>query len=222
MTQAQTISKKRIADHGEVFTNSREINAMLDLVKQECERIEATFLEPACGTGNFLVEILARKLAVVAQRYSKSQFEFERYAVLAVCSIYGIDLLPDNVAACKTRLYNLFSNHYTTHFGTACKSDCHASVRYVLDQNIIHGDALELKTVDLLGSTANSPPIVFAEWKAINGAMIKRRDFVFENLVLKSSERELPLFSDQGDDAYIPEPIKDYQPVHFLALSEFK
>ena len=163
MNQAQTISKKRVADHGEVFTNPREVNAMLDLVQGECARIESRFLEPACGTGNFLVEILSRKLNAVSKRYAGSQFEFERYAVLAVCSIYGIDLLPDNVAACKARLFDVFDERYTAHFGDACKPDCSASVRYVLDQNIIHGDALTLKTVDLFGDN-NKAHIVFAEW----------------------------------------------------------
>ena len=88
----QLKSKNRVADHGEVFTAEREVNAMLDLVKQETERIDSRFLEPACGTGNFLVEVLRRKLAVVDKNYKKSQLDYERYAVLAVSSLYGIDL----------------------------------------------------------------------------------------------------------------------------------
>ena len=86
-------SKQRVADHGEVLTGLREVNAMLNLVQQEADRIESRFLEPACGNGNFLAEILVRKLRVVEKRYAKSQLEFERYAVLAVSSIYGIDIL---------------------------------------------------------------------------------------------------------------------------------
>ena len=106
--ESQVVSKKRVADHGEVLTGKREVNAMLDLVKQETERIDSRFLEPACGNGNFLTVILERKLVVVEKRYGKSQLDFERYAVLAVSSIYGIDILEDNVRQCRERLYDIF------------------------------------------------------------------------------------------------------------------
>ena len=109
-TDTQVRSKKRVTDHGEVFTNDREVNAMLDLVKHETERIDARFLEPACGNGNFLAEVLRRKLNVVEQRYSKSQIEWERYAVIAVSSIYGVDILEDNTQECRERLFNDESN----------------------------------------------------------------------------------------------------------------
>ncbi len=101
----QVKSKKRVSDHGEVFTSEREVNAMLDLVKQETERIDSRFLEPACGSGNFLVEVLRRKLAVVEAKYKSSQLEFERYAVIAISSIYGVDILKDNVEECRERLF---------------------------------------------------------------------------------------------------------------------
>jgi SAM-dependent methyltransferase len=213
---AQVVSKKRVADHGEVYTHPREVNAMLDLVLHETQRIESRFLEPACGTGNFLVEILARKLAVVESRYKSSQLEYERYAVLAAASIYGIDILADNVAACRARLLGVFNAAYTRLFKAACKPACCRSVACVLGCNILHGDALTLKTVDLFGHPTK--PIVFAEWNAVNGSLIKRRDFVYGDLVDKASERELPLFSDLGDEAFIPEPHKDYPLVHFLEL----
>src|SRR5262245_14606222 len=106
--ESQVVSKKRVTVHGEVLTAKREINAMLDLVKQETDRIESRFLEPACGNGNFLTVVLERKLNVVEKRYRKSQLDFERYAVLAVSSIYGIDILPDNVRACRQRLFEIF------------------------------------------------------------------------------------------------------------------
>ena len=106
----QIKSKDRVANHGEVFTNIREVNAMLDLVKDETHRIDSRFLEPACGTGNFLIEVLRRKLEVVENRYKKSKIEFERYSILALSSIYGIDILEDNLKECKTRLYELFLN----------------------------------------------------------------------------------------------------------------
>src|SRR6266513_928941 len=113
MEVSHVITKKRVADHGEVLTGKREVNAMLDLVKQETERIDSRFLEPACGNGNFLSVILERKLAAVEKRYSKSQLDFERYAILAVSSIYGIDILPDNARDCRQRLFDIFDAVYT-------------------------------------------------------------------------------------------------------------
>ena len=110
MEGTQVKSRQRVSDHGEVYTNPREVNAMLDLVKHETERIDSRFLEPACGHGNFLTAILERKLDVVEKTYGKSQIEFERYSVLAVASIYGIDLLEDNIVEARARLY---SHHLT-------------------------------------------------------------------------------------------------------------
>lgn len=216
MPHKQVISKQRVTDHGEVFTHPREVNAMLDLVKPETERIESRFLEPACGTGNFLVEILKRKLAVVAARYGKAQVEYERYAVLAVSSLYGIDILADNVAACRERLFEVFDAQYTRLFKNQVRDKCRQAVRYLLNCNILHGDALSLLTVAIATDLAR--PIIFAEWTAVNGSLIKRRDFVYAELLDKASHRELPLFSDLAEEAYIPEPVKDYPPVHFLEL----
>lgn len=230
MNTQQVISKQRVADHGEVYTHPREVNAMLDLVKPETERIESRFLEPACGTGNFLVEILQRKLNVVANRYAKSQLEYERYAVLAVSSLYGIDILADNVDACRARLFELFDQRYTKLFKNRTKNDCRESVGFILSRNILHGDALTLKTV-----TAPPAPIIFSEWSAVNGSLIKRRDFVYADLVKFSSPPPPDdLFSpeninrtdknngiqqsDEGNYSYQVTPIKDYPLVHFLEL----
>jgi len=112
----QVKSKKRVADHGEVFTNEREVNAMLDLVKHETERIDSRFLEPACGNGNFLAEVLRRKLIVVDSKYSKSQIEWERYSVIAVSSIYGVDILEDNAKECRDRLLGIYTDWYSKKF----------------------------------------------------------------------------------------------------------
>ena len=140
--ELQLKSKTRVAKHGEVFTSQREVNAMLDLVKHETQRIESRFLEPACGTGNFLVEVLRRKLDVVESHYRKNQLDYERYAVIAISSIYGIDLLEDNVMECRVRLYKVFNEQYTRLFKKRCQDMCRKSVHFVLEQNIIHGDAL--------------------------------------------------------------------------------
>jgi len=210
----QIKSKQRIADYGEVLTPRPIVNAMLDLVKQETERIDSRFLEPACGTGNFLTEILERKLKVVEKRYGKSQLEYERYAVLAVSSLYGIDILADNVEECRQRLFEVFDVDYTRLFRKKAKAQCREAVRFILRRNIIHGDALSLKTV-----TDPPQPIIFSEWSLINGSLLKRRDFAFHELVNHSAMRELPLFSDQGEEVFIPNPVKEYPPVHFLEVA---
>lgn len=210
----QVKSKQRVSDHGEVFTSEREVNAMLDLVKQETERIDSRFLEPACGTGNFLVEILRRKLDVVKSRYRKNQLDYERYAVIAISSIYGIDLLLDNVKECRQRLYTIIEEQYQTLFKTVVKMECLDSVRFILERNIIQGDALTLTKPD------SDEPIVFSEWSSVNGSMMKRRDYTMANLLANQPMDEPNLFSDLGDKAFIPKPVAEYPLTHFLKLSE--
>ncbi|BAY52223.1 putative uncharacterized DNA methylase [Thermostichus vulcanus NIES-2134] len=207
-------SKQRVTDYGEVLTPPHIVNAMLALVTQETERIDSRFLEPACGTGNFLIEILNRKLRVVEARYAKSQLEYERYAVLAVCSIYGIDVLEDNAEECRKQLFAVFDQAYTRLFKEKTKAQCREAVRYILRRNIVHGDALTLKTAG-----ENPQPIIFPEWSLVNGSLLKRRDFAFHELVNHGSMRQLPLFSDLGEEAFVPEPVKDYPPVHFLEVA---
>jgi hypothetical protein len=217
-TDQQVKSKKRVTDHGEVFTSEREVNAMLDLVKQETERIDSRFLEPACGTGNFLVEVLRRKLTIVESRYKKSQLEFERYAVIAISSIYGVDILEDNVVECRNRLFKIFDKQYTTLYKSNCKAECRISIQYILERNILQGDALTLKTVG-----SDNEPIVFSEWSAVNGSMIKRRDFTLANLLeAEASKVSGGLFDDfyETDPAFLPKPVKEYPLTHFLKLAE--
>ncbi|MFZ3253385.1 MAG: DNA methyltransferase [Syntrophales bacterium] len=197
------------------MTGKREVNAMLDLVKSETERIDSRFLEPACGTGNFLTEILARKLRVVEARYGKSQLDFERYSILAVSSIYGIDILEDNVQQCRHRLFGIFDLSYLRLFKNKTNDNCRESVRYILERNIIWGDALTLKTVgEKLGY------IVFSEWSPVNGSMLKRRDFTFHGLLENAAMKELPLFSDLGEDVFLPTPEKEYPLTHFLEVAD--
>lgn len=213
--EKQVVSKKRVADHGEVYTSSREVNAMLDLVKQETERIDSRFLEPACGTGNFLTEILNRKLKIVESRYKNNQIEFERYSVFAISSIYGIDILEDNVLECRKRLFEIFNKFYTSLYNDSVKVVCCEVVKFILEKNIIWGDALDLKTV------GNKPqPIVFSEWSSVNGNLIKRRDFTFHGLLEHQAIKELPLFSDLGEDVFIPEPVKEFPLINFLKICD--
>lgn len=211
---SQVKCKTRVAAHGEVFTNEREVNAMLDLVKQETERLDSRFLEPACGTGNFLAEILHRKLAVVTAKYKNSQIEYERYSIIALSSIYGVDILEDNVIECRARLLNIFNNQYLKLYKQDTKHEYTASAKFILDQNIIWGDALTLLKVN-----DDNSPIVFAEWSAINGSMIKRRDFTLHELLRNSTAGDMGLFSDLGEEAFIPTPIKEYPLTHFLRIS---
>jgi SAM-dependent methyltransferase len=196
--EEQVVSKKRVADHGEVFTAKREVDAMLDLVKHETDRIESRFLEPACGTGNFLAEVLDRKLAVVTSRYGKSEADWDRYAIIAVSSIYGIDILPDNIEKCRERLFKPFEK---------CRDEVKRTIRYILEKNMVCGDALSLKG------------IVFPEWSPV-GSGLKRRDFAFHELVSQSSIQELPLFSDLGDDVFIPDPVKDYPVTNIFNIAD--
>jgi hypothetical protein len=208
-------SKQRVADYGEVNTNLREINAMLDLVKNETLRIESKFLEPACGDGNFIIEVLRRKLQVVKDKYSKLQFDFEKNLFIATASVYGIELLEDNVLSCRKRLLDFLEVEYKKIFKKTFKDKFIKSLEYVLKKNILLGDALTLKSnnEDLIGL-----PIVFSDWSVISGGMVKRKDFVYSDLVDRSSHREMPLFSDLDDldEAFIPDPIKDYPLIHYM------
>lgn len=215
MPTIQVKCKTRVAEHGEVFTHEREVNAMLDLVKQETDRIDSRFLEPACGNGNFLAEVLNRKLDVVENKYKKNQLDFERYSCLAISSIYGIDILEDNVIECRERLFCIFDERYTKLYKADIQDDCKKSAKYILNKNIIWGDALTLMRVD-----KKDTPIIFAEWSNISGSMLKRRDYTLDELLRNSTSGDMGLFSDLGEEAFIPTPIKEYKPIHFLKIAD--
>lgn len=214
--EEQVKSKQRVADHGEVLTGKREVNAMLDLVKAQTEDWDSTFLEPACGTGNFLTEILTRRLRRVENKYKKSQRDYERYAVRAVSSLYGIDIQSDNVQECRQRLFDIFDGAYTRHFKTKAKDNCRAAIRFILDLNIIHGNALTLKT-----EGDNPKPIVFSQWKLVSGSKLKRHDFAFHDLTHPEDAHENNLFAEQrgivdrddGRKGFIPVSLKDDYPL---------
>jgi hypothetical protein len=208
----QVKSKQRVADHGEVFTNEREVNAMLDLVKQETERIDSRFLEPACGNGNFLAEVINRKLNVVDNKYSHIQIEWERYAVIAICNIYGVDILEDNAEECRKRLFNIFKERYIKLFADKCKPEVLRSVDFLLHRNILWGDALDFT------NPQTKQPIIFSEWSSVNGTMLKRRDYMFKFLVQKT--HQFYFFNDEGEANSIDEPVKDFPLIHFLKLGD--
>lgn len=206
-------NRQRIIDHGEVFTPPGLVNDMLDLVQQECERIESRFLEPACGDGNFLAEVLTRKLATVDKRNARNRDRWERDAVVAVTSLYGIDLLGDNVAACRERLGAVVDATHQATFGESLPAAAASAIAYILSQNVVQGDALSFRTAD-------GEPIIFPEWSPLNGQMMKRRDFRFDHLLEHQRIKSLPLFSDLGEEVYLPEPVRDYRPCHYLHVAE--
>ena len=179
----QVKSKQRVADHGEVFTAEREVKAMCDLVKDETERIDSRFLEPACGDGNFLAEILARKLEIVKKKYRKSAYDWERNSLLALGSMYGVDILADNCEACRERLFDIWNKEYKSVCKKECNDDTRAAAKFILSRNIICGNALSYHCVDESGEDT-SEPIVFSEWTfPRNDAFIYRKDYIFEHLI---------------------------------------
>lgn len=198
----QIKSKNRVQEYGEVFTNEREVKAMCDLVKEETERIDSRFLEPACGDGNFLVEILNRKLDVVKKKYRKSPLDYEKNAVLAISSIYGVDILIDNVLACRERLFRMWDKAYKS----VCKNDCNDltrdAVKFILEKNIVCGNALTLCCVDENGKDTDKP-IVFSEWAFITGSMLQRSDYTFAELLAKdeSDTKTQTSFLDKDTDS---------------------
>lgn len=173
---SQIKSRQRVADHGEVFTAQREVNAMLDLVKQETERIESRFLEPACGDGNFLAEILWRKLEAAENRYRRKPSDFEKYSLLALSSIYGVELLADNVDLCRERLFEIWNISYTLRCRRSrLAEECRKAAKFLLSRNILCGDVLSLRADD-------GQPLVFSQWSLI-GSQFKRTDYTLEGLL---------------------------------------
>lgn len=202
-------SKKRVADHGEVFTPPWLVEAMLDLVKGETERIDSRFLEPACGSGNFLVPILKRKLAAVELRYGKAgDFEKQHYALLALMCIYGIELLADNIAECRANLLEVLGDY----LNVKAPEYFHQTASYVISQNIIHGDALTMRTSD-------ARPIVFAEWGYLGKGKFQRRDFRLDVLTgMAGFAEEGSLFAHLGKHEIFT-PVESYPPMTMRDLA---
>lgn len=206
-------SKKRVADHGEVFTPSWLVEKMLDLVKGETERIDSRFLEPACGSGNFLVPILQRKLAAVEARYGRSDFEKRHYALLALSSLYGIELLADNIAECRVHMLDVFA----AYLGIDEDDELYRAAGHVLSLNLIHGDAMKMVAAD-------GQPIRVTEWSSVGKGKFNRRDFRLDSLtrageLRQSSVREqASLFGGLGRHEVFT-PVKDYPPMTVRELA---
>jgi hypothetical protein len=201
-------SKQRVADHGEVFTPSWMVEAMLDLVKDETERIDSRFLEPACGSGNFLVRILRRKLAAVEVKYGKSDFERRHYALLALMSIYGIELLADNIAECSANLLDVFAEYLNLDES----DEFYRAAVHVLSQNLVHGDALKMRGHD-------DRRIAFAEWGYLGKGRFQRRDFNLQNLTQSAAfSAKDSIFSQLGKHELF-KPTKSHSPMTVSELA---
>jgi hypothetical protein len=201
-------SKQRVADHGEVFTPDWMVEAMLNLVQDETERIDSRFLEPACGSGKFLVRILQRKLAAVELKYGKSDFEKRHYALLAVMCIYGVELLPDNIAECRANLLETFSDYLQL----TDADQLYSAASYVLSQNLVHGNARSMRT-------DNDKPITFPEWGYLGKGKFQRRDFRLDILTQSSAlTAEGSLFANVGKHD-IFRPTKSWDPMTIAELS---
>lgn len=216
-------SRERVAAHGEVFTPAWLVSDMCDLVADECNRIESRFLEPACGNGNFLAEVLRRKLAACQRRYHGPLLrpDFERASIQALMSIYGVELLQDNCADCRERLYQIWDKAYTENCGPEASEALRKVARFILATNILCGDALSLRQ-------ANGEPIIFAEWAFIDGARVKRRDFRLDALILASEKAQagqIPMGVqgvgyDEKRHEFIPMPLRDYPPCDYRRLHD--
>lgn len=203
-------SKQRVADHGEVFTPSWLVEDMLNLVKNESARIESRVLEPACGSGNFLVPVLTRKLLTVQTRHGKSVFEKRHYALFALMCTYGIELLPDNAQECRDNLAALFN----AYLGADVADEWARAAQAVLTVNIVQGDALTM-------TTPKGNPITFAEWAYLGKGKFQRRDFRYEELTRRSAwEAEGSLFQDFGDDLFASEATHPVMTVREIAALE--
>ncbi len=201
-------SKKRVADHGEVFTPRWMVEAMLDLVKGETERIDSRFLEPACGNGNFLTQILRRKLTAVELKYADSDFEKRHYALLGMMCLYGIELLEDNIIECRANLVKIFAEY----LNLAPADNLYRAALYVLSQNLVHGDARTMRT-------NNGLPITFAEWGYLGKGRFQRRNFRLDTLTGASAySREGDLFSNLGKHEIFT-PIKTYPRMSVVDLA---
>ena len=220
--EKQVVSRQRVADHGEVYTAKREVNAMLDLVKEETERIDSRFLEPACGNGNFLVEILSRKMEAVRKRFSKNRYEYDLASAQAVSSMYGVELLPDNVEICRNRLLDQYLETYRQHLSDNVSPELERCIRFILKKNILCGDALTMLQ-------QNGEPITVCEWTFIGmDGKVKRRDFELAEL-LRNVEYDKPkageeglLFADTGEPTFVHLPKREYPLTNYLKLPDYE
>lgn len=212
LQELQVKSASRVREHGEVLTARREVEAMLDIVKNESERIDSRFLEPACGDGNFLVAILKRKLKIVSSKYRSKKADFEVQMISALGSIYGIDLLEDNVELAQERMFEIACNCYKESLKVNPDEDFKKIIKFILKKNILQGDSLN--EID---------KIVFTQWSLI-GYQVQIEEYSFSQMNQEAEIMNTPLFSalqnEKGEDVFMPNPIKIYPLVNYRKLIE--
>lgn len=206
----QIKSKARVEERGEVFTDEREVTAMLDLVSIECLRPDSRFLEPACGNGNFLVAILERKLDELKRKYRSAHRDYEKQSIIAIGSLYGVDIMRDNVEECRTRLFDIWDKKYKAICKKDCSDEARESVRFILRRNIVCGNALTLNCVDENGNDLLDQPIVFSEWSMISGTQMQRRDYTFAELLARK-DNDIALFNGEAEGKFVNRYITHYK-----------
>ncbi len=219
LTMEPDNKRQRIIEHGEVFTPLGLVNDMLDLVAHECEREDSRFLEPACGDGNFLAEVLRRRLARVSQKHSM-QSQWEAHALLGLACLYGIELLGDNTAICRTRLANIFGEHYKQKYASSTRPEVLNAAKYILDKNIVQGNALSM-------SGPSGDPLILTEWALIGRGKFKRRLYEYSELAPLHPKETSSLFAqsgqqdrdEEGNPVFIAQHLRDLPVLHYLSLA---
>ena len=206
--EKQIKNRDRVTKFAEVNTSEKEVSNMLNLVSEETYRLESRFLESACGDGNFLIEILNRKMKVLLKNFKKNQYEFERNSIIVIGSLYGIDILNDNITVARERLFNKFCEKYNDLYKEKCDPKLIDSIKYIIKKNLIQGDALTLKKVN------SDEPIIFSQWSIIEDK-VKRREYSFANLISYSPFEKDTLFSDLGEEVSIPKTERNYELIKF-------
>tara|TARA_B100001029_G_C14949121_1_gene387720 strand:+ start:67 stop:711 length:645 start_codon:yes stop_codon:yes gene_type:complete len=206
--QKQIKNRDRVTKFAEVNTSEKEVNNMLNLVSEETDRLESRFLESACGDGNFLIEILNRKMKVLLKNFKKNQYEFERNSIIVIGSLYGIDILIDNIVIARERLFKKFLSEYKSLFREKTDKKFIDSIYFIIEKNLVQGNALTLKKVN------SDKPILLSQWSIIEDK-VKRREYSFANLVSYSPFEEDSLFSDLGEEVEIPKTENDYKLIKY-------
>ena len=206
------VNLDRISEYGEVFTNEKEVKDMLLLVENETQRIDSKFLDPACGDGNFLKEIILQKLILLQGINKREQLSYERNLFLITANTYGIELLKDNISKCRERIFNIIFEAYSKKFRDKINPYFLSCIKFVISKNIVHGDALTNM------NPSQKESIRFSEWVFITRSLVKRREFLYKELIENSIINESPLFANLGSQSFIPTPCRDFKAIHFYEL----
>lgn len=185
----QVRSRDRVRDLAEVFTHQREVDAILDQFPDAFTTLDAKFLEPACGSGNFLVEILRRKLVLVDQ--DAQHAEYEHQLLRAVASIYGVDISPSNVTEARDRMLTTLTQAHARDLSTGLLS----AAGLIVDCNVVVGDTL-----------TGADRIELCDWQPRPGQRFQR---VWSYALVPPVDRDL----------FWGERVADHEPVHYRDLA---